>query len=429
MPLRGDELPQLRTRVPGPASESLVDVLARRECPAITARRARRAAQLGQATDDPIVWEEAAGAVIRDADGNTFVDLTSGFGVAFVGHRHPEVVRAVRAQQDRLLHAMGDAYPDVARIRLLDRLAGLCPPGLEAMILGLSGADAVDAAVKTAVVATGRPGVISFEASYHGLSLGTVPLQGYMPSFAHPFREILRLDVRFLPWGCAVEALDEALADGRVGLVLAEPIQGRGGMREPPPGWLAMVAERARAAGALLALDEIQTGLGRTGDWFAGPTEGVVPDILCLGKHLGGGFPLSATVGTREVMDAWGASTGQAIHTQTFLGHPVGCAAALAVLELTEREDLPGRARQVGGQLTEAMTRLGLPVQGRGLMLGVRVPRSLAVSRALLQRGYLVLPAGQQAEVLALTPPACLTEEQSQGFSQALEQVLEEVPS
>lgn len=372
MALRGDELPQVRTRVPGPASEALVDVLARRECPAITARRARRATQLGQAADDPIVWEEAAGSVVRDADGNTFIDLTSGFGVAFVGHRHPEVVEAARQQQDRLLHAMGDAYPDVARIHLLDRLAGLCPPGLEAMILGLSGADAVDAAVKTAVVATGRPGVISFEASYHGLSLGTVPLQGYMRAFAEPFREILHPHVRFLPWGCDRATLDEALADGSVGMVLAEPIQGRGGMREPPPGWLQMVAQRTRAAGALLALDEIQTGLGRTGKLLAEEHDGIEADLTLIGKALSGGFyPVSAVLSNTEVMEV--LQPGE--HGSTFGGNPLACAVARAALKVLVEEGLVENAAAMGAFFLEGLRQIDNPlvkeVRGKGLMIGV----------------------------------------------------------
>jgi len=423
----GTDLPHLATPVPGPESKARVDLLARHECPAITARRARRASALGVAHDDPIVWRDAVGANVRDVDGNVYVDLGSGFGVALVGHRHPDVVAAARAQSTTLLHAMGDAFPDRARIELLERLASHCPPDLEVAILGLSGADAVEAAVKTGLVATGRPGVLTFDGSYHGLSLGTVPLQGYRPAFAEPFRPALNPHVHRLPWAADVDEVRSVLAAHPIGLVLAEPIQGRGGMRPAPRGWLQGVAAAARDAGALIALDEIQTGVCRTGAWWAGPAEGVVPDLMCVGKALGGGFPISACVGTREVMDCWGACTGEAMHTQTFLGHPVGCAAALAVLELAERDDLPGRVRSLGQRLTERLHQCGLRVRGRGLMLGVAVDHSLAVSRALLRRGFLALPAGAGGEVLGLTPPVCLTEAQLEAFVTALREVLEEV--
>ena len=296
----GTELPELKTAIPGPQSVGLVDVLARHECPAITARRARRAAQLGRASSDPIVWSTAVGANVWDADGNRFVDLTSGFGVALIGHRDSDVVAAARSQADRLLHAMGDAYPDETRIRLLERLAAVAPAGITHAILGLSGADAVDGAVKTAVLATGRPGVLTFTGGYHGLSLGTVPLQAYKPAFSHPFAGITNPHVEHLPWQADLEAVERVLATGTIGLVLIEPVQGRGGIRVAPPDWIRAVSACAHRHGALVAYDEIQCGLGRTGQIWAGPGnpedgEPVV-DLLCVGKQLGGGFPISATL-------------------------------------------------------------------------------------------------------------------------------------
>ena len=183
--MTGCDLPALITQIPGPRSRARVVVLARHECPAVTARRARRAATLGAADDDPIVWDQAVGANVMDVDGNRYVDLTSGFGVALIGHRHPAVVRAASAQSSRLVHAMGDAWPDDTRIALLERLATITPDGLDVTLLGLSGSDAVDAAVKTAVLATGRSGVLTFERGYHGLALGVLGLQGYNLSLIH----------------------------------------------------------------------------------------------------------------------------------------------------------------------------------------------------------------------------------------------------
>lgn len=425
--MNGTDLPQLRTSIPGPKSRAAVDVLAQHECPAITSRRARRASTLGVGDTDPFVWKAALGANVEDVDGNVFVDLTAGFAVSTLGHRHPTVVAAVRAQQELLLHAMGDAWPDATRIALLARLAKVAPGDLSVSILGLSGSDAIDATVKTALLATGRTGVLTFGGGYHGLSLGTVPLQAYKAAFAEPFAAITHPHVRSLPFGAPASAIREALAAGDVGLVLVEPLQGRGGMRVPPSGWLAELAAVTRAAGAVLAFDEIQSGLGRTGRWWACDHDGVVPDLLCVGKALGGGFPLSACIGTPDVMAAWGASTGEAISTQTFLGHPVGCAAALASLDVMEQTDLPARAAAVGHALTHKLTEAGFAVHGRGLMLGVKVAQNaggtLTVWREMLQRGYIVLPAGAGAEVLGLTPPVVLSDAQQAAFVHTLVEV------
>jgi len=415
----GTRTPALRTAVPGPRSAAAVDVLARHECPAITARRARRADALGVADDDPIVWDEAVGSNVVDVDGNIFVDLTSGFGVALVGHRDPGVVAAAGAQSGRLLHAMGDAFPDASRIRLLEALGQMAPGDLSVSILGLSGADAVDGAVKTAVLATGRTGVLTFDGSYHGLSLGTVALQGYQRSFHEPFAAITHPDVRRLPFGCDRRELRAALAQHDVGMVLVEPVLGRGGMRPAPEGWLQMLADEARASGALVAFDEIQCGLGRTGRPFEGAAQGVVPDLLCVGKALAGGFPLSATIGTPAAMAAWGASDGQSIHTQTFLGHPVACAAALEVLAQL-RGDLCARVVDRGAAL--ARTFGDRPHRGLGLMRAVELRvDALAASRALLARGFLVLPAGPRA--LGFTPPVTLSDEQLSAFAVALDEI------
>lgn len=421
--LLGPLPPSLVTLIPGPASRASVEVLARHECPAVTARRARRAKAIGASDTDPIVWQDAAGANVRDVDGNIFVDLTAGFGVATLGHRDPGIVAAARTQQDHLLHAMGDAFPDRARIALLDALAAAAPGDLEVALLGLSGSDAVDAAVKTAVLATGRTGVLTFQGGYHGLSLGTTGLQAYKAAFAEPFREILHPQVHHLPYGAPIAMVQAVLQAHDIGLVLVEPIQSRGGCRVPPDGWLEGLAGLARSSGALFALDEIYTGLGRTGRRWGADHSGVVPDLLCTGKALGGGFPLSACLGTREVMNAWGASTGEALHTQTFLGHPIGCAAGLVTL--ARLDETAERCAQVGQRLTRGLQRMGLSVRGEGLLLGVELgDRSLAVSRALLHEGFIVLPAGMQAEVLSLTPPCVLTHAQQDAFLDALARVL-----
>ena len=417
--MTGFDLPLLTTSLPGPRSRAAVDRLARRECPAITARRARRATELGAADTDPIVWDEAVGCNVLDVDGNRLVDMTAGFGVAAAGHRNPAVVSAVQAQAGRLLHAMGDAWPDVQRIELLDRLCTLAE--MDRAILGSSGSDAVEAALKTARIATGRDGVVAFDGAYHGLSYGALAATAYKQEwFRAPFQGQLGTHVQHLPFGGRIPAADDAVWQG-VGAVLVEPIQGRGGMRVPPPGWLAALAHRARDVGALLVLDEIYTGFGRTGTRFACQADDVRPDLLCVGKALAGGLPISACLGTSAAMDAWGSSQGEALHTQTFLGHPLACAAALACLDELER--LLPTVTPTGTWLTAQLQVAGFAVQGRGLLLGISAPGGpspLALSRALLHRGWLVLPAGEQAEVLGLSPPLNTPRAVLSGFVDAL---------
>ncbi len=426
--MTGSDLPALRTALPGPNSRARVDELAKHECPAVTARRARRAASLGTDQDDPVVWASAVGANVEDVDGNRFVDLMAGFGVAFVGHRHPAVVAAATRQTHTLIHAMGDAWPDRSRIALLGLLAGVAPGDLSVSILGLSGSDAVDAAVKTAVLKTGRSGVLTFDGGYHGLATGVLPLQGYKSAFSEPFAGLLRDPGPRLAFGCPIADVDAALAGGDVGLILVEPVQGRGGMRPAPDGWLGDLRDAAHRHGALLCFDEIQCGMGRTGYWFACEHDNVVPDLMCIGKALAGGFPLSACIGTPEAMNGWAASTGEALHTQTFLGHPVGCAAALATIETIDDGDLIGWAKRRGDFLRTALESTGVSVRGRGLMLGIELgDSSFAVSRALLRRGWICLPAGMRGEVIGLTPPVCMTQAQMESLSVALTEAIVEV--
>lgn len=425
----GRSLPNLQTPIPGPLSRSWVDRLAVTECPAITARRARRAHALRVEQDDPIVWSRALGANVEDVDGNVFVDLTAGFGAAGAGHADPSVVQALHQQAERLLHAMGDAFPDPRRIELMEQLCALS--GLHRVILGCSGSDAVEAALKTAALASGRPGVMVFDRSYHGLSYGALSTSDYKAADVRlPFAGQLGPHVQVSAFGGELPSA-ATLRDTGVGALLVEPIQGRGGVRTPPPGWLPSLRARADEAGAVLIFDEIQTGLWRTGPAFAFEHEGVRPDLLCVGKALGGGFPISACLGSEAVMSAWGHSRGEAIHTQTFLGNPLGCAMALAAL--TRLQELSPQVPVLGAWLSEQLRARGLGVRGRGLMLGVELPTgpdSLAISRALMQRGYLALPAGEvragddprQAVVLCLTPPLCVRQEQLQGFLDALDE-------
>jgi len=368
------------------------------------------------ADTDPVVWDSALGANVTDVDGNRFVDMTAGFGVASVGHKNPAVVRAGQQQLGKLPHAMGDAFPDPMRIQLLEILAE--KTGLDRGILGCSGSDAVDAALKTARIATGRDGVLAFNNSYHGLASGSLPVTGYKSDqFRGPFEGQLGDHVTHVDIGTIPDNLRD------YGAVIVEPIQGRGGMKPPADGWLKRLSAACAEAGTALIFDEIYTGFGRTGDWFAMNHEKVKPDLLCLGKGMAAGFPISVVMGSSEIMDAWGASTGEALHTQTFLGNPVGCAMGLATIQEIEDQNLIKSAREIGHWLKLELSRYG-SVRGRGLMLGLEVDDSLSLSKELLYKGYIALPAGPNAEVLAVVPPLNIHKQQLTGFLDTLSKLL-----
>ena len=422
--------------IPAAIGRAWVERLAATECPALTTRRKRREEQTG-ASHDPIVWTEARGSNVVDADGNRYVDLTSGFGVAFVGHRHPKVVAAIKRQADRLVHALGDLHPSDVKIMLLERLCELGPWKQARAMLSLSGADAVTAALKTAVMATGKSGVVAFEGSYHGLTYGPLAVSGYAERFREPFAAQLQPNVHFAPWpehdadvSAAVGALPNDWA--AIGAVILEPIQGRAGARMPPPGFVSALADVCRERGALLIVDEIFTGLGRCGAWWRSVADGATPDLICVGKALGGGLPVSACIGNADVMRAWGDPDREAIHTGTFYGDPLGCAAALATIELIEEHRWIDAAATRGAAFADEIQSARLPgvveVRQAGLMLGLQLDaegRALSLTRALLERGYLVLPAGSRADVLQLAPPVTVTDAQLEGFVVALAEALE----
>jgi 4-aminobutyrate aminotransferase-like enzyme len=435
----GQEPPKVIVPPPGPLSKQLTARLGAVECPAFDARRAARATESG-ADQGPIVYASARGANVMDVDGNRYVDLVAGFGALLLGHAPKRVVRAVEAQSERLWLALGDVYAADVKVALCERLARMIPePGARVM-LGLSGGDAVTAALKTAVLATGKSGVVAFEGAYHGLGYAPLAACGLNEAFRAPFAEQLGSHVSFLPYPSTEAALDGCkralgalLESGRFGAVLVEPILGRGGCVVPPAGFLASLREACDASGALLVADEIWTGLGRTGAILSSVAAGVLPDLVCLGKGLGGGMPISACVGRGRVMEAWGAHGGSAIHTATHFGAPLACAAASATLDALTLEKLDVRAREVGERWLDALVErthgLGVnAVRGRGLMVGVELDggaaRALAVSRALLARGYLVLTGGRRGDALTLTPPLNIDEPLLGGFASALADAL-----
>lgn len=463
----GSLLPDVRVPPPGPASRALAERL-----------RAVESRNVTFVDDDwPVFWSEASGANVRDADGNVYVDLTGGFGVALLGHAHPAVAAAIARQAGSLVHGLGDVHPPDLKVRLLERLAALAPWPDARGVLASTGSEAVEIALKTAHLATGRPGVLAFEGAYHGLTAGALAAT-WRPHFRASFEARLYGGVAFapFPWGGtgrgrggaegrgrggegpdrtapgaspsapdALDAVARILRDGApngdaIGAVIVEPVQGRAGVRLAPDGFMAELSRLAHDAGALVIADELMTGAGRSGAWLASGLVGLEPDLVCLGKALGAGLPLSACLGGRPVMDAWPASTGEAVHTSTFLGHPLACAAALAALDAYEGEAVAARAEALGVRLQKALSgRLsGLPgvaqIRGLGLLLGIEVRgRETAlegagarVAGAALRRGVLVLPAGDAGEVVELTPPVVLTDEQTDHAVEVLVSAIEE---
>ena len=403
-------LPRIITEVPGPRSQALAHDLRQVESPNVTYL----------ASDFPVFWDEAHGSLVTDVDGNRFLDVTSAFGVASVGHSHPRVVAAIEAQVQKLTHGMGDVHPSEVKVRFCERLASLVPLPHAQIILGQNGGDAVEAALKTALLATGRPGILAFENGYHGLSYGALDVTA-RADFRAPFQSHLGGFTRHLPYGCSLREIEIHLKEHQPGAILTEPIQGRGGINVPREGWLSGLRQLCTKTDTLLILDEIFTGWGRTGEWFACQHEGVIPDILCVGKAMGGGLPLSACVASAELMSVWGESTGEALHTSTFLGNPLACAAGLAALSVLEEERLPERAVTLGAVFIDGLRELqaAFPskiadVRGRGLMLGVEMaspPLALSLVPVALRQGLILLPAGD-GRVLEFVPPLTITEEQ-----------------
>lgn len=424
---RGDLAPQIVAPPPGPRARALSRGLARWEAPGINT--------LPDGVAAALLWAEARGANVLDVDGNRYLDLTAGFGVAAIGHRHPRVVAAVRRQAGRLLHGLGDVHAHPLRIELARRLARRTPVDEPQVYFAISGSDAVEVAVKSALLATGRPGVVAFEPAYHGLTLGALNLTS-RAAFRDPFADHLHDHLVRLSYGCSSGELGAALAGGRVGAVILEPLVGREGMIVPPPGWLATVAATCRRRRVALIADEIFTGFGRTGRWFAVESERVQPDLLCVGKALGGGLPLAAVVGRRALLAAW-RSPGEARHTATHVANPVACAAALEVLSVLAQERLVARAarlgRRLGARLAGWPERFGAvaATRGRGLMWGALMGTAEDARRlaaAALARGVLVLAGGSDGRVVQITPPLVITGRQLALALDLLEESLAAAP-
>jgi 4-aminobutyrate aminotransferase-like enzyme len=407
----------LVTAIPGPRSRELNAAIARYEARGVT--------YIGD--DYPVAWAQAHGALVTDVDGNRYLDLTAAFGVAAVGHTNERVRDAIVAQSQRLLHGMGDVHPADVKVQLLARLAAIAPGDCSKTFFGSNGGDAIEFALKTAVLATGRPRTLAFLGAYHGLSLGALPVTG-IARFREPFDALLETSTSWLPYPAAGDSLDAALADieraldddPAIGALIIEPVQGRGGVIVPPSGFLRGVRELCDRFAVVLILDEIYTGFGRTGPMFACEREAVVPDVLCIGKALAGGIPLSAAIGRPAVVDAWPASEGEALHTSTFLGNPIACAAALAVLDEFERVPLLASVERREPFMRDALDALRRhpivrDVRGLGMLWAIEFPDAAVANRVVragLRRGLILLQSGVEGTSITLAPPLVIEDDQ-----------------
>jgi len=435
-------LPEIITSIPGPRSRELARKLRRHESQNVTYL----------AENFPIFWQRAAGTNVWDADGNRYLDLTSAFGVSGLGHTNPQVRSALVGQSADLMHAMGDVHPTAVKAELCAQLSALTferwGAGPGKVVLGNSGSDAVEAALKTALLRTGKAGVIAFTGAYHGLGLGALSTIG-IPFFREPFRAQLKEFATLLPYPSGPSGDMEQLRaqivatvrHGATGCILVEPIQGRGGCVVPPAEFLPMLRAVCDEHDLLLVVDEIYTGFNRTGALFACEDNKVVPDIICLGKALTGGFPLSACVGRADVMDAWPPSSGEALHTTTFLGNPLGCAMALASLAEHSKPEVAAQVRNRGQQWKVALEKMRSPhirqVRGRGLMLGVELVKAdgsaftdlaIGIVTRALQDGLLLLADSPTSNVLSITPPFSISDEEIAFAAARLQEYLTLLP-
>ena len=360
-----------------------------------------------------------SGAEVWDAHGRRYLDLVSGVAVNALGHAHPAVVAAVTDQIGRLGH-VSNFFVHEPVLNLAERLQGLLEAPDSHVLFCNSGAEANETAFKIAR-RTGRPHIVAAQNAFHGRTMGALALTGQQPKRA-PF-EPLPAGVSHVPYG-DVAALDAAV-DGDTAAVVLEPILGEAGVIVPPEGYLRAAREITAARGALLVIDEVQTGIGRTGVWFAHQAAGIVPDVVTLAKGLGGGLPIGACIGIGDA----GRLLEPGQHGTTFGGNPVCCAAALAVLDTIVGEGLLEHVQQVGKVLTTGIEALGHPlvtdVSGAGLMIGVGLasPVSAAVSSAARDAGYLVNNAVPNR--IRLIPPLVLTEAQAAEFLDVLPGLLD----
>jgi len=438
--------PSLKTALPGPKAQAIIERDAKVVSPSYT-------------RDYPLVISRGEGAFVEDVDGNVFLDCTAGIAVTSTGHSHPDVVAAIVEQAGKFLHMSGTDFYYEPQVRLAEELSAIAPmPGPHRTFFGNSGTEAMEAAIKLARYHTKRQNLIAFFGAFHGRSMGSLSLtasklaqrKGFSPLvpgvFHVPYANCYRCPVNATPDSCAAECLRfleeqtlvHVVSPDEVAAIVVEPIQGEGGYVVPPNVFHERLRELTSRHGMLLVVDEVQSGMGRTGKWFAIEHAGVQPDMVATAKGIASGLPLGVVI-ARSALMAWPAGA----HASTFGGNPVACAASLATITLI-RQQLMKNAADVGGHLLAAVKELMKKhqligdVRGRGLMIGIELVRDRQTKeravterdRVVLEcfrRGLLVLGAGRNA--IRLSPPLVLTRDQADTAVRILDEALSDVVS
>ncbi|HET7704247.1 MAG TPA: aspartate aminotransferase family protein [Candidatus Limnocylindrales bacterium] len=429
MTSKSSAAPRVVTAYPGPEARRVIERM----------RAVEGAGPRTGGSDDPLVVAEAHGATLVDPDGNEFVDLAGSFAAANVGHSHPDVVAAIRDQAGRASHVSSAATSEV-RVAFEEALVAIAPAGLDRVLLGLSGADANDTALKLARSLTGRREVIAFSGGYFGRAGGVIGLNG---KSAHRLRVARDGDAQFLPYpdpdgwtigppehaGEAALALvrnaleDPASGIGPVAAIVLEPVQGNGGVIIPPAGFLRGLRALCDRHGIVLVFDEIQSGFGRTGRLWAAEHWDVVPDLMTVGKGVGGGMAVSAVVGRREIMGHWTPGT----HTSTFMGNAVSLAAGRAAIGVMRRDRLWERSERLGARIIDVLrseladvASVGA-IRGLGLFIGIEIVtgrdapapdpgRAAAIRQDAFHHGVVAGLGGRAESVLKICPPLTIEE-------------------
>lgn len=451
---RINSLPKIETPIPGPNSKLYLSRLLDMEAPSLTLNDSSLS----------IIWEETSGMNVFDVDGNKYLDYASGLNVANVGHTNQEVVDAAKEQLNVMLQGMGDFHANKRKIEFLEKVLEIVPIKNSKAIVSVNGSDAVDAALKTATLYTGKRGFLSFYGAYHGMGAKSLEVTA-RHHFRAPFSKDIPRSTTFLPYpycyrcpfsknnnDCVMDCLKnveqtiENTASGSddIGAIIIESFQGRGGVVQAPPAFLKGLREICDRNGILLIVDEILSGFGRTGKWFGFEHAGVEPDIVTIGKGLSSGYPISACVGKASVMDVWKKFEGESVHTSTFQGNPVGSVLATSSINYIQKNSLIEQSNEKGQYFKNRLIELignhqnvG-EIRGKGLMIGIEFVKNKKtkepdaelcweVMRRSLQKGMILLNGGHQVNVLCLTPPLIIKYEEIDFCIDTLKSVLEDL--
>jgi len=371
----------------------------------------------------PVSIIRGKGAIVYDANGKKYIDCMSGYGVSLVGHCHPKIIEAIKRQAETLITCHGSFYND-KRAELLEKLVKITPKELDKVFLCNSGAESVECALKIAVKYTGRSKIVSMVRGFHGKTLGALSAT-WNPKYKKSFASLIPKKFNFVPFG-NLERAEETI-DNETAAVIVEPVQGEGGIHVPPPDYLKGLREICDRHDAVLIFDEVQTGFGRTGRMWAFEHWKVSPDVMCIAKAMGGGFPIGATIAKAEVMNS--LKVGE--HSSTFGGNPLACAAASATIDVILEENLPERARRLGGYfkgLLEEMVgefRILREARGLGLMLGLESRIFIyEILMKALDEGLLLLYSGRN--VIRFLPPLVIEKSHLEMAANILSRILAE---